>query len=293
MRYFYVEPVKGDIPDRKNIKGAVIWEDSDFPKKELLSHPVPEGYIGTGTSPYLIELFENAWSDGEYLPEGYIPILMRSPLTAQSITTPVLKEASALMDENKLFSPLRLILKATFDRFGIKYHELAKQTDILDAMETLSIPFFMKKKVLPQNVDAIYYLALAFQKELLQSVNLGGLKEIWNKSQTHEYPKDSSGYVDLAVLNNMVNIFRDSDWFIKNEFLSPVKWVEFFDLFTSYGSEAFMYASKNIESSQIVRLLEIGGFFRDEPFEELINLTKHMPDEWFKSLQETVKHSYF
>lgn len=286
MKYV-IETLKGK---QSSQTGYIVWEEEDYPSRELLKHSVPQNYVGTSKSKYLLELFELSWNDGTYIPEGYIPLYNRLPFSENSKIEYEITSFGSL----DYATATKLIFKSTFGRFGINYYDTCLGESVFEGLDKMSIPFLAHKGIIPENVDSIYYFALMFRHKIFNNVSFSGISEILRNSEKKHYPKDENGFLDLDSLKSFSEIFKETNWSISpnrhetedkwNPYIvSPTHWVEFYEMYIKYGSEGFIDLSNNLELNHIKRVIKIAEMFEIENAKELIEVHKTVPEEWLKN----------
>lgn len=281
----------------KNIKkegkpvGYILWEETDFPKKELLKHPVPANYKGTSESKYLLELFELSWSNGEYIPKGYLPLFNRLPHDELEPNSEY--EITSFKDLDYPTANY-LIFTSVFNRFGIKYYNTLED-DVFSKIDKLGIPFLAHKELVPQDIDSVYYFALFFKHELFNKISHTGIVEILKNSENKSYPKDSNGYLDILSLIKFSKSFTNTEWTISpnsekinNEWnphiVAPQHWNEFYQLYIKYGDKGFIEISKSIELRDIKSLMRMAQLFEIHDYKELLETYNNVPQEWLEKI---------
>ena len=270
----YVEPVT--LTGQKTKPRYVVWEETDNPRKTYLTGYIPETYHGTSDSPYLTKLFELSYSDGTYLPEGYIPLYERFPTNSK---THSYKEVEDTLDYQET---TRLIFKSTFDRFGIKYLD-EHDNDIFYNLESIHIPGLAHKDLVPQKLDSIYYFTIIIQQGLHQTISFAGLRTILHASEHKPYPKDSQGYLDLDNLADFIEAYNVSRWQPYRNSISPERWLEFYELYLKYGGKGLEALSEQVALEDIKRIVKVSELFDVSNVKELIELYVSSPREWLET----------
>lgn len=269
----YVEPTRSVAPE---LLRYVVWEETDNPRAKYLTGKLPETYNGTSDSIYLTQLFELSYSDGTYIPEGYIPLYQRFPTPNKVYTY---KEVETTLDYQET---TRLLFRSTFDRFGIKYLD-EPNGDVFTQLESIYIPGLANKDIVPHNLDSIYYFALIIKQELHHTINFGGLRALLLASEHKAYPKDSQGYLDLNFLATFVETFKESKWFPYRESISPSRWNEFYELYIKYGHEGFINIADQFPLEDIKRVVKVSEIFDVNNVKELIEIYVSSPKEWLET----------
>jgi len=309
MRYFFWNNLD---KIRSNPLSTILWEERDLPRKELLKHPVPQSYKGTGEDPYLIQLFELTYDGTKYtVPHTLDNNLIeykdyfdnKNIVSIQGIIPTIYTNSQGnkkfgwwrgakLFNEQSIptvkttgrGSQMRTLLKHVLDRFDISYVESSKPKDDIDRIEALDIPKLMNAGIIPKGISGIYYLAIIIKHGLMDVITPDGLTEILTLPEGL-YVEDPQGYLEIDSIVNSYEVYMRSKWNLPMIYFFLNKtWPLFYRLINTYGEEGFTELSEEIIVEELPKMYKIYDAFKPNSIEEWVQLKQGLPYEFEKIL---------